>query len=277
MAPRPLARAVVGFGDRPVLRDFRVDERDVALVLLGLLVHELEDTPGAREAHRDERRLLGSVVEVIGEDAAHRQKGHDGACRESADSGHGQVGRAQRQQYAADESQEDVQHVADVADDRAERIRRDVRLGGDAAELVVDLVEPLFALPLVAEYLDDLLPVHHLLDVALVLADRSLLFDEVPGALAAHFLRHDRHKDDHQQDHQRQPDAVRDHDEEERDDHDARRKDGGDTLRHQLVERIRIVGVMAHDIAVRVRIEVADGKPLHAVEHHRAHLQHQIL
>lgn len=35
----------------------------------------------------------------------------------------------------------------------------------------------------------------------------------------------------------------------------------------QLTQRVRIVGVHAHHVAVRVRVEIADGQRLHVVEH----------
>ncbi len=38
-----------------------------------------------------------------------------------------------------------------------------------------------------------------------------------------------------------------------------------------LAQRVDIVGIIAHDIAMIVGIEIADGKVLHAVEHLLAH------
>ena len=58
MLPRPHAGVLLCLRDIAVLIDARVDEHDIAVVLLRLLINELEDTARARDAHRDERDLV---------------------------------------------------------------------------------------------------------------------------------------------------------------------------------------------------------------------------
>ena len=55
-------------------------------------------------------------------------------------------------------------------------------------KLLVYLIKAALSLALVAEYLDDLLPVHHLLRVALCISYRALLTDEVLSRAAADLL-----------------------------------------------------------------------------------------
>ena len=73
------------------------------------------------------------------------------------------------------------------------------------------MIELLTALVLVVEDLDDLLTVHHLLDIAFGSAESLLLADEVLGRAASYVLGHDHHDDHAGKEHERHPDAVVEH------------------------------------------------------------------
>ena len=127
MLPRPAAGVAVGFGDGAVLRHDGVDQRHVAVVHLGLLVHQLKQTLGTRQTHGDVVDLLGHLIDVAGELLGHiEERHHDG-------DGEGQprqteVGHAQHQEQAADHGAGHVQHVTDVHNDGAEAVGEGVGL-----------------------------------------------------------------------------------------------------------------------------------------------------
>ena len=118
-----------------------------------------------------------------------------------------------------------------------------------------------------AENLDDLLAVHHFLYIAFRPRNVNLLAQEQAGGMAADVAGQQRHDHNAAYYNQRQPDAVIHHDAE-----NAEEGDGGDghlrkALADHLTQRIDIVGVITHDIAVAVRIKITDGQILHMVKH----------
>ncbi len=75
----------------------------------------------------------------------------------------------------------------------------------------------------------------------------------------------------------REPDAVVEHDEQDAEDDDRRADQRGDRLCDELTERIDVVGVIAHDVAVLVGVKILDRKILHLLEHRAAHLAEKAL
>lgn len=118
----------------------------------------------------------------------------------------------------------------------------------------------------------DLLAVHDLLDMALDDAELALLRDEEARGVRAEHLGEEDHAHDAGDDHQAHPDGEVQHDEEYRAQHDDGLQQVGKRLRDHLAQGVDVVGVVRHDVAALVRIEVADGQVLHAVEHLLAQL-----
>ena len=164
--------------------------------------------------------------------------------------------------------------MGDVVHQRTDDACVGVRVGRDLAELVVVDLEARLCLVLVGKDLDDLLPLHHLLDVAVDRRELKLLLFEVAAALfrdAAHDVEHGH--------------AHADHDEHDRDgqgrhhpEHEDQRGDRDQHLRdrmvQQLVDRLGIVGVIAHQLAVRTSVEERDRERLHLLEHLLAQRAH---
>ena len=123
-----------------------------------------------------------------------------------------------------------------------------------------------------AERLDDLLAVHDFLDMALDHAELGLLRNKEARGVGAEQLGHKGHKGDAGHNDQAHPHAVVQHDKEHRDDDDGRHKQVGQRLADHLAQRVDVVGVVAHDVAALVRVEVANRQVLHAVEHLLAQL-----
>ena len=97
--------------------------------------------------------------------------------------------------------------MAQVVVDRPQNIGELVGRGRVAAQLVVAAVKFLHGLLLMAEYLDYLLAVDHLFDVAVDVGQGLLLLDEVLAALRAHPLGDVEHQNGKGQHKQRQPQA----------------------------------------------------------------------
>ena len=271
--PSPLARALGALGDIAAFVDVRIDEGNVTVVLLRLFVEKFKDTPCAREPHDDRVDLHGDLADVQRELAGHIQESRhkadhrDGCSKLIAPSENGKIPYAAHNEQACNDRRNDEHEVTYVHDRGHQDIAVGVRLVGCVAELVVDLVEIFLGAFLVAEYLDDLLAAHHLLDIALRFTDDFLLADKVFRAAAADKFGDERHDDDAEQYDQQKPYAVEQHDDQQRDRRDAGIEHLRDAHRYELTERIRIVGVHGHDVAVGMRIEVADGQRLHFGEH----------
>ena len=135
-------------------------------------------------------------------------------------------------------------------------------------ELVVDGVKVALRRFLVTEDLDDLLTVHHLFDVALYLAERLLLVEEVLCRPAADIFGRPRHEENTEEHNEHQRHREVQHEQKKSEDCQSRREQ----LRDELAERVDVVRVVAHDIAAAVLVKVTDGELLHTGEHARAHL-----
>jgi len=134
-------------------------------------------------------------------------------------------------------------------------------------QLFVVLVEVLLGRLFVAEYLDDLLAVDHLLDIAVECADGLLLTNEEVAALSADEFGDEHHHGNGCQHKQRQPEAGVQHGAEHCDHRDNGGEDLRDTLRQHLPQGVGVVGVKTHDVATGVGVEIADGQRLHVGEH----------
>ena len=265
--PCPLAGTLLALGNGAVRRDLCVDEGDVAVIRLRLFVEQLEDTSRARKAHDDRVDLHGDLADVQGELAGHVQKRSDDRARKRAPTRNGEVLRAEQHQQPGDDRDQYKGEVADVHDGGHQDVTVSVRLVGRVAQVVVDLVEVAFGLLFVAEDLDDLLASHHLLDVTLRFADDLLLLDKVAGAAASDEFGDHRHDGDAGQDDEHQPQAIREHDNEQCDCRNAGIEHLRDAHGDELAQRVGIVGVYGHDVAVGMRIKIADRQRLHFGEH----------
>ena len=114
-----------------------------------------------------------------------------------------------------------------------------------------------------AEYLDDLLAFHHLFNISVYPSQVFLLTAEIlagtaaqPGGGKQHHTHH-QHGKNRQRNIQHQHAHKRSHQRH----HGIQRL--RNTLADQLSQRIHIVGIDRHDIAMGMRIKVADRKSLH--------------
>ena len=114
-----------------------------------------------------------------------------------------------------------------------------------AAELLNGLV-------LVIEYLNDLLSLDHFLDIAVHGAEGLLRVHKIATGFLHDDADHFEHKEAEHDDDERQPDALEQHGDKDRDDGENRVDDLRKALGKHFTERVRVVGVVAHDVAVGV-------------------------
>ena len=134
-------------------------------------------------------------------------------------------------------------------------------------QLLVQGVKVLLCLFFVRKDFDNLLPFHHLFHEAFFHSQRSLLRHHILCAAAANFFNDHTHRKGTNEHNQRQPKAVPKHHRNRENQSQGVAEQVRHTLPNDLSYGIRIVGVVTHDIAMRVRIKVFDGKPLHFCEH----------
>ena len=264
--PRPEAGALLALDER-VAAPFGVDQRDVALVLLALLIEEREDAGRAGHGHDDRGDLLRDLTDRLHEAPRELEERGDRAERHDVHAGEREVRRAEKGHEAAEHGDQHVQGVAERVHDRAEDVCEFVRFRGVFEQVLVPFVKGLLRLVLVAEDLDDLLAVDHFLHVAVDVAERLLLPHEIAAAFRRDLADDLEHQKQEHDDENRQPDAQRQHREEYGDNGEERGNRLRNALRDHLAQRVGIVRVVAHHVAVRVRVEVFERQRLHVREH----------
>ena len=110
-------------------------------------------------------------------------------------------------------------------------------------QLIIELVELIDGDLLMAEHLDDLLAVHHLLNVAVDLAQLLLLPEEVFAGVSGQILRGQQHNADHCQRQQSQGDTEVNHRGQHADQRDDRVDQLGQALADHLAQGVGVVGV----------------------------------
>ena len=154
-----------------------------------------------------------------------------------------------------------------IIHDWADDIGIGVGLGRSAAKLLVKPVKGFGAFLLVVERLDYLLTGHHLFDIAVDVCDGLLLTGEIAAALFADYLdrvEHDKAHDGYDCEQLERQDKHHQY-------HAHKRCAGDDKLGYAVVQKLAnsvdIVRIVAHQLAVRVRVKILDGQTLHTVEH----------
>ena len=269
MLPRPHAGALLALGQRAVRMLDRVDKGHIALIRLGLLIEQPEHALRTGHGHNDGVQLLADLRDGLVEAAVERHERRERAERQTDIA-------MQRQRRA----RHDAQYIADVAElgvDRHEDVCVAVGAAGAVAQLLVELVEALDGGLLVVEDLHDLLALHHFLDVAVNLAEVLLLPDEELAGLPGDLLRGEQHQSHHDERQQRQRHIEHDHADEHAHDTDDAGKQLRQTLADELAERVDIVRVDGHDVAVGMRVEIRDRQALHMAEELFAEVAHRAL
>ena len=177
MLPGPMTGALFGFRNIALVVDFRVDQSDIALVLLGLLVHQLKNPLGAGQSHDDGVDLVGHLGNGHIEGAGQGQEADKLAQGQQAAAG------GHRQQTAYD-GKNGVLGIAQVVVQGAHAVGIGTGKIGVLAKLLVQLIELRLAHILVGENLHHPLAVDHFLHIAVHRAQGTLLADEELGGFS---------------------------------------------------------------------------------------------
>ena len=130
-----------------------------------------------------------------------------------------------------------------------------------------ELSELGFGLILVAEDLDDLLTVHHFLDIAVYFSNGFLLTDKVFTALSCNFTCYKHHTGYCGNNENSKINTCADHSDKYGNNSDYRRESLRNTLGEHLAEGIDIVCIVAHNIAVSALVKILYGELLHIFKH----------
>ena len=181
MLPGPAAGALVGLGNVAVFINYRVDQTDVALILLRLLVHQLKDTLRTGQRHDDGIDLVG-----------HLGDGHiegTGQGQEADELAHGeQLSAGEYREQAADDGENRVLGVAQIVVEGPHGVGVSPGKVGIPPQLFVQRVKLFLAGILMGEDLHHPLAVDHFLHIAVDRAQRALLSDEKFGGFSRNDL-----------------------------------------------------------------------------------------
>ena len=172
---------------------------------------------------------------------------------------------------------EDIADIAYVRAHRHEDVGKAVGVVGALAQPAVELAEALDALFLVAEHLDDLLPLHHLLDVAVEGAEVFLLVGKVARGQPAYLRRGTQHDSDHDEREYGERHVEEHHAEESGDESDAGVYQLRYALAEQLAQGVDVVGVDGHYVAVGMGVEILYRQRLHVLKQLHPEVAHGAL
>ena len=214
MFPCPHARTLFALHNFAVLLT-GAHKRHIAVVHLRRAVDKVKHARGSRNAHYDRVYLLGNLVYITRKLFCHIEEGHYNAygyCHaRKAD-----VQNVEREEYAADDRENYIQHVAYVEERGRQHIGIPVGAAAGVVQPFVYLVEARLRRLFMAECLYHLLAGEHLFDIALLLAYRLLLLNEIARAAAAYLFGYDEHNGGTCKHDQSKPQAVVEHDKQHR-------------------------------------------------------------
>ena len=269
MFPGPLAGVPVGLDDGTVRAALTVDQHDITFIGLGLGIHQIENTLRTCQSHDDAVELHAHLIDGHGKAPVQGQK----ACqRTDRKAGVGIDG-----ENAAYDRAEHIVGISQLSVDRADDIGKSIGLCRTLVEFLVKNVEIPDRLLLMAEHLDDLFSRHGLLNKAVQLTQIPLLRYKIPAGQRSDFARSQQHDAHHDKRNCGQRKAEQDHHGQDRYNRDQTVEELRDTLADHLPQRINIIRVNTHDIAVRVGVKIFDRQALHMLKELYAETLHRSL
>ena len=235
-----------------------IDQRDVPFIGFGLFIQHRKDAGRAGHRHHNAVGLLADLADRLGCVFVQRQKRDQRAD--------GQPAVPAKREHRAHRRAEHIADVAKVAVDRHRDVRKGVGFVGAFAQPVVQRAELLDRLILVAEHLDDLLPVHHLFNVTVHRAKVGLLPGKIPPRPRGDLQRGRHHHPDHYDRNQAQRHIQHKHTDQRRRQRDGRIQQLRHALAEELAQRVHVVGIDRHDVAVGMGIKIADRQRFHVGE-----------
>ena len=244
---------------------------DGARIHFGGLVQEGVETVRTGRGHDDGVDLVGDLGDRTGKVAL------EGEERDQGTQGEGDARNMAQRDQGAQDGQQDIHEVANVGVDGHDNVADLVGIIDAGAELLVEPGELLHGLFLVAIHFHDLLAGDHLLDESVHPAQVPLPLHEIfPGQLPE-ARRHLVHQESHQGRHDGQRDAHDDHAHKGGRDGHERPEQARNGVPDHLPERVHIVRIDGHDVAMRMIVKILQGKRLHVREQVLPDLEHGAL
>ena len=271
MFPGPGMGMLGRFFKGSVLPDFAVHQGDIAVVFFRFFIHQSKNPGSAGQPHYNGIDLLGKLIDIAGKLLGHIQKRNNDIHRKGQP-GKAEVRHRRKQKHPTDRRADNIQNISDIHNHRRQAVGIGMGFIAVLAEFGVDAVKFFFGLFFMAEHLDHLLAVHHFLNEAFGFPEGTLLTDKEFGRSAAEFSRNEYHNPDTQKDDRRHPDAVVQHNGQNTDHNDERLQQLRQGTADEFPKGIDIVGIITHDIAEFMGVEIPDGQILHSGEHFLAQL-----
>ncbi len=264
--PCPLFGAFAGFFNNAVfLRN--IDKGDFAVVFLDGFVDEFENSLCAGGCHDNGVYLVGNVAYGLAEASGKLKERSDGTEGERGNSRKAEVRKSGKSKVAAHYGDDYVKEIAKTVHKGHDGVCELVCVGCVITKLGVASVEGFFRLVFVVENLDYFLSVYHFFNIAVHSGDGTLRRHEIMTGFAGYFSKELHHEESEDDNDNGEPDALEHHGNED----ESNGKNGLDNLRNalgkHLAKGVRVIGIIAHNVAVAVGIEIFDGQPLHMAEH----------
>ena len=256
--PGPYVGALLGLGPLALSILLGVDQLYVAVVLFRLLIHQIEDPLGAGGGVDHEVDLLAYLGDGLGEALVEAHKGDDGAQCDAC--------QAVDSQDSAHNGHEGVAQPADVGVDGHEEVTVAAGHIGTLTQGIIHLAEVGDGSILMAEHLDHLLSVQHLLDETVHSAQVLLLPDIVLCGQPGEVLGHQQHHRCGEKGDEGEEGIEKQHGNERSHHGNAGVNDLRNALAQKLTEGVDVVGVYRHDVAMGVGVKILDGQSLHFAE-----------
>ena len=237
---------------------FHIDKLHIAVVLLRLFIQKPEDTIRSGKRRDDGIELHGNLIDWHIEAFVERKERSKRTDRKA--------GILIDRQRAANHGTDHIRGISELRAERSHNSGISLRLIGNLEQLLVQLIKGLRALFLMTEHLDHLLAGNRLLNKAVQFSESSLPCSEIfcrnlrcKGGQRQHHGHHHTRKN-------RQRNAQCHHHCKDRNNRDRTVHQLRNALTDHLAQRINIVCVNRHDVAVCMGVKIFDRQGLHMIK-----------
>ena len=252
--PCPAPGALLCFGQFSICF-FGIDKRYISIIRLRFFIQQTENTVCTCQCHDYSIQLLADLVDRHVKALIERQKAGKAAQRKTA--------HAMQCQRTSDDRTDHITDVSHLRVDRSHTVGKRICLMGTLIKFVIDFFEVFDILFLMTEYLYNLLSIHHLFNKSIHTAKIFLLLYKIFSTAGSQILCGKHHQCHHGKRQYCQRYIQHDHTEQHTDDRNAAVKYLYHTLADHLAQRIRVVCVNRHDIAMCMRIKILNRQFFH--------------
>ena len=236
-----------------------IDQGYIAVVFLHRLIQKFEDTLCSCQCHDNRVKLLGHL--------GNRHVKASCQLQEGSQRSKGQSPYTVNGHYGTNRQSDDIVDISKVGHHRHKDICVNIRIFCTVKQSVVEFIKFLLRLFLMAEYLDHLLAFHHLFDISVQNSQILLLAYKVFSTLGTKITHNFNHNGNHDNDEHGQRNAQHQHGDKGTHNGNHGAQHLRNTLTDHLTQRVRIVGITAHDITMRMGIKIFNRQTFHMSKH----------